>query len=221
MAHFAEIHSETNRVLRVIVVGNDQCAAHGGEDSAECEAWVKSFHPCDHTVDEVDPVTKKYKNISDTYWKRTSVNTYAAQYWKTTTDPRTDWPQPEHGEDDLPKYFSGLKPTMRRWPWVLHEDQSKAFKKNYAVVGGLYHPDKDMFSGYKAHPSFVLDEETGLWWHSVDMPTITTYSDGRTFDKIYWNEDELQWKSLIFISGTENIELEQKWNKNTLTWEDI
>lgn len=64
MAHFAEINSDNNIVLRVIVVGDHQCVAHGGENSIECEQWVKNFHPNDPFID--------YSNISNTYWKRTS-----------------------------------------------------------------------------------------------------------------------------------------------------
>ena len=47
MAHFAEVRSDNNKVIRVIFVGNDQCEANGGEDSEQCEQWVKDFHPND------------------------------------------------------------------------------------------------------------------------------------------------------------------------------
>jgi len=220
MAHFAEINSETNRVLRVIVVGSEQCAANGGEDSAECEAWVKSFHPGDPTVDTVNAETGKYENISDTFWKRTSVNTYANQHW-TDVNPgtREDYPEPEHGADST--FKPGKIPTNRIWPWRLSDTQEKTLRKNYAVVGGLYHSEGDYFSGYKVHPSFLLDEPTGLWWHSVPVPVTLTHSDGREFNRINWNEDELQWKAIMFVDGTEDIDFEKKWNKNTLVWEDI
>jgi|DEB0MinimDraft_10_1074344.scaffolds.fasta_scaffold05588_4 hypothetical protein len=67
MAHFAEINSDNNKVLRVIVIGEQQAIDHGGENSIELEQWVKDNHPKDPFID--------YSNISDTYWKRTSYNT--------------------------------------------------------------------------------------------------------------------------------------------------
>jgi len=72
MAHFAEINSDTNEVIRVIVIGQDQVNDHGGENSTELEQWVKDNHPQDPFID--------YSNVSDTYWKRTSYNTVKNQH---------------------------------------------------------------------------------------------------------------------------------------------
>ena len=226
MAHFAEINADNNVVLRVIYVSDEQCNAHGGEDSDECAQWVKDFHPNDPLID--------YSAISSTFYLRTSVNTYCNRHW--TIDPASFAPgwdggathEPEHGADDLARYFSGKKPLDKAPPAVLSEDQSKAFRGNFALVGGTWDPVNNIFLNAKVHPSFVLDVENALWWHSVPMPTTTTYSDGRSFNNIYWNEDELQWKGIIFISGQEGVDIEnktieihQKWDKDTLTWGDL
>ena len=40
MAHFAEIRSDNNTALRVIVIGEQQVIDHGGENSTELEQYV-------------------------------------------------------------------------------------------------------------------------------------------------------------------------------------
>ena len=235
MAHFAEINTDNNVVLRIIYVSNEQCDAHGGEDSDECAQWVKDFHPNDPFID--------YSAISSTFYLRSSVNTHFNKHWYI--DPASFSPdykrqdervnevtgeigEPTHGDNDLARYFSGEKPINKRPPCYLSEDQSKAFRGNRAMVGGTWDAVNQIFMDPKPHPSFVLDLENALWWHSVAMPTTTTYSDGRSFNKIYWNEDELQWKGLIFNSGQDDVDIEnktieihQKWDKDRLTWGDL
>ena len=235
MAHFAEINADNNVVLRVIYVSEEQCNDHGGEDSDECSQWVGEFHPKDPFIN--------YSNISSTFWLRSSVNTEYNKHW--TMDPealKPGWQRedervnlktgeimaPTHGADDLKRYFSAEKSLVRRPPFYLSEDQSKAFRGNYAIPGGTWDPVNQIFMHPKPHPSFVLDLENATWWHSIEMPNVTTYLDGRYFDKIYWIEDFLEWRALIFNSDQENVDIEnktieihQKWNTNTLTWEDL
>jgi hypothetical protein len=235
MAHFAEINADNNVVLRCIYVSDEQCNAHGGEDSDECAQWVKEFHPNDPNID--------YSNISSTFYLRYSVNTHFNKHWYI--DPASFSPgwqrqddrvnlvtgeigAPTHGDDDPAKYFSGEKPINKRPPCYLSEDQSKAFRGNRATPGGTWDPVNQIFMDPKPHPSFVLDLENALWWHSVEMPTIKTYSDGRAFDRIYWFEDALEWRALIFNANQDDVEVEnrtieihQKWNINTLSWEDL
>ena len=45
MAHFAEIKSDDNTVLRVVVVNNSDVDANGGDLSAEAETWVANNTP--------------------------------------------------------------------------------------------------------------------------------------------------------------------------------
>lgn len=70
MAHFAEIREDNNEVVRIIVVGNDDVDAHGGDYSIEAEEWVASFHPnCPWLLNNVfNGVYPK------TYWKQTSIH---------------------------------------------------------------------------------------------------------------------------------------------------
>ena len=72
MAHFAEIRSEDNRVLRVVVINNDDVANNGGDYSSESETWVANNIPNDLTL-ELDP-------YPETYWKQTSYNTRDGNY---------------------------------------------------------------------------------------------------------------------------------------------
>ena len=72
MAHFAEIRSEDNRVLRVVVISNDDVANNGGDYSSEAETWVANNTPNDETLG-LDP-------YPETYWKRTSYNTRDGNY---------------------------------------------------------------------------------------------------------------------------------------------
>ena len=58
MAHFAELNN-SNEVLRVVVISNDDVDSHGGELSSEAETFVASIVP--HSED-------------GTAWKQTSYN---------------------------------------------------------------------------------------------------------------------------------------------------
>ena len=72
MAHFAEIRSDDNKVLRVVVINNEDVANNGGEYSSESETLVANNIPNDLTL-ELDP-------YPETYWKQTSYNTRDGNY---------------------------------------------------------------------------------------------------------------------------------------------
>ena len=69
MAHFAEIRSDNNKVLRVVVISNSNVDANGGDNSSQAETWVANNTPN-------DPIIKEESGGSwpDTYWKQTSYN---------------------------------------------------------------------------------------------------------------------------------------------------
>jgi len=58
MAHFAEINSSDNKVLRVIVVSNEDVNINGGDQSTQAETFVKNL----------------IGTGDNTYWKQTSYN---------------------------------------------------------------------------------------------------------------------------------------------------
>lgn len=65
------------------------------------------------------------------------------------------------------------------------EDQSKAFRKNYAGIGYRYDVEMDAFIPPKPFKSWVLDEFSCLWNAPVPYPT-----DGKTYQ---WSEENQQW----------------------------
>lgn len=65
------------------------------------------------------------------------------------------------------------------------EDQSKAFRKNYAGIGYTYDPTRDAFIPPKNYPSWNLNETTCLWEPPIPYP-----NDGNRY---YWDENALNW----------------------------
>jgi len=65
------------------------------------------------------------------------------------------------------------------------EDQSKAFRKNYAGIGYTYDEIKDAFIPPKPFDSWILDENTCLWQPPIPYPT-----DNNVYE---WNEETLSW----------------------------
>lgn len=69
MAHFCEIRTDNNTVLRTVVINNSDVNANGGDLSAEAETWVANNIPPDPNIKE--ELGGVYPN---TYWKQTSYN---------------------------------------------------------------------------------------------------------------------------------------------------
>jgi len=65
------------------------------------------------------------------------------------------------------------------------EDQSKAFRKNYAGIGYYYDSIRDAFIPPKPFPSWILNEQSCLWQSPIPYP-----NDGNNY---YWNEEIQQW----------------------------
>jgi hypothetical protein len=66
------------------------------------------------------------------------------------------------------------------------ENQSKAFRKNYAGFNYIYDEQRDAFIPPKPYPSWVLDEFSCLW-----QPPIPRPQQGF---KYKWNEENQQWE---------------------------
>ena len=71
------------------------------------------------------------------------------------------------------------------------EDQSKALRKNYAGIGFTYDADRDAFIPPKPFDSWLLDEDTCLWFAPVPMPEETD-ADGNPVPYV-WDEDAGDW----------------------------
>jgi hypothetical protein len=68
---------------------------------------------------------------------------------------------------------------------VPSEDQTKAFRKNYAEIGFTYDEERDAFIPPKPHESWVLNEDTCLWDAPVPYP-----EEGGTYR---WDEETTNW----------------------------
>jgi hypothetical protein len=69
------------------------------------------------------------------------------------------------------------------------QDQSKAFRKNYAGLGYAYNPTYDGFIPPKPYESWILDTATCLWLPPTPCPgTIAEYE---------WDEKTLSWVKII------------------------
>jgi len=64
-------------------------------------------------------------------------------------------------------------------------DGGVAFRKNYAGKGMTYDPTRDAFIPIKPFPSWVLEEESCVWF-----PPVTYPGDGKFYD---WNEETKTW----------------------------
>jgi hypothetical protein len=74
---------------------------------------------------------------------------------------------------------------------VPSEDQSKAFRKNYAGLGYIYDAGRDAFVPPKPYASWVLNEDTCLWDAPVAMPEDA--GTGEPPKRYTWDEDTISW----------------------------
>jgi len=101
----------------------------------------------------------------------------------------------DEGEDgvDWEKFYRAVRTSYNTAGGVYYDnatnqpaqDQSKAFRKNYAGIGYTYDSIRDAFIPPKPFNSWILNEDTCCWDPPVPYPT-----DG---DKYTWNEDLIQW----------------------------
>ena len=68
------------------------------------------------------------------------------------------------------------------------EDQSKAFRKNYAEIGYTYDEQRDAFIPPKPFPSWILNEFSCLWEAPIPRPTGTNLYT--------WNEETQSWDTM-------------------------
>jgi hypothetical protein len=74
---------------------------------------------------------------------------------------------------------------------VPSEDQSKAFRKNYAGLGYTYDAGRDAFIPPKPYNSWVLNETTCLWDAPVAMPADA--GTGEPPKRYTWDEETTNW----------------------------
>lgn len=74
---------------------------------------------------------------------------------------------------------------------VPSEDQTKAFRKNYAGLGYTYDAGRDAFIPPKPFASWVLNETTCLWDAPVAMPEDA--GTGEPPKRYTWDEETTSW----------------------------
>jgi hypothetical protein len=74
---------------------------------------------------------------------------------------------------------------------VPSEDQTKAFRKNYAGLGYTYDAGRDAFIPPKPYNSWVLNEDTCLWDAPIPMPADA--GTGEPPKRYGWDEENQQW----------------------------
>ncbi len=76
-----------------------------------------------------------------------------------------------------------------------HEDQSKAFRKNYAGKGCIWDEARDAFYFECNYPSWTFSEETCMWTAPID-PVQSDHPTGEEFDqgwRLAWDEENQAW----------------------------
>jgi hypothetical protein len=74
---------------------------------------------------------------------------------------------------------------------VPSEDQTKAFRKNYAGLGYTYDAGRDAFIPPKPYNSWLLNEDTCLWDAPVAMPEDA--GTGEPPKRYTWDEETISW----------------------------
>jgi hypothetical protein len=70
---------------------------------------------------------------------------------------------------------------------ILLQDQSKAFRKNYASIGYIYDESRDAFIAPQPYNSWILNEQSCCWESPSPRPEAV---DGKA---PIWDENSLSW----------------------------
>ena len=71
----------------------------------------------------------------------------------------------------------------------VHLNGGTPLRFNYAVLGGCYDADADVFYEQRPFDSWVLNTQTYLW----EAPVACEGNE----DEFYWSEDSLSWVSIV------------------------
>jgi|TARA_R110000822_G_scaffold208118_1_gene344058 hypothetical protein len=142
-----------------------------------------------------------------------------AEQWVSDNFEGGVWKQTSYNTN-MGKYFdpeTGLE----------DEDQSKAYRKNYAGIGYIYHSDIDGFSPPKPYESWTINSTTGRWQPPIAFPITTTTGVtltgplGVSYEQPYnydWDESNQRWIAYtIDVNGV--LENNYIWNSTNLEWE--
>ena len=75
------------------------------------------------------------------------------------------------------------------------EDQSKAFRKNYACIDYYYDQTRDAFIPPKPFDSWILNETTCFWEARTPKHDLTEEQEGNYYYS--WNEKTKSWELIV------------------------
>ena len=175
MAHFAEIKSDNNIVLRVIVANNEDIKNNGGEYSIQSEQWAKDNYINDPLIlEELGGI------YPQTYWKQTSYNTRAGVHQLGGTPKR--------------KNYAG--------EGMFYDSQKDAFYWPKKEASFIYNEQKGEFEAPVAKPNVyqinnkpVLPEwdEENLRWNGIVLNVISGEDNNAPYNSYYWNTNTSSW----------------------------
>lgn len=73
-----------------------------------------------------------------------------------------------------------------------HRLDGEAFRGNYAVVGGSYDPDNDVFLNPKPYEDWIVDEATWTWIAPIPYPEDAETNHFWDVDSGNWVETEME-----------------------------
>lgn len=178
MAHFAEVRSDNNIVLRVIVANDEDIKNNGGEYSAQSEQWAKDNYPNDPLIlEELGGI------YPQTYWKQTSYNTRAGVHQLGGTPKR--------------KNYAG--------EGMFYDSQKDAFYWPKKVASFVYNEQKGEFEAPVAKPNIyqinnkpVIAEwdEENLRWKGITLNIVNGQDNAAPYDSYYWNTNTSSWTQI-------------------------
>ena len=105
--------------------------------------------------------------------------------------------------------FSGKNTTWKQTSY------NHNFRKQYAGIGSIYDPIKDIFIRAQPFASWSIDANND-WQPPVKYPTITTYGEGedRKGYFISWDEANLRWIAKDIATPPNSF----NWDPSNLAW---
>lgn len=100
-------------------------------------------------------------------------------------DPQYDWEQEYGGKRTSINTRGGVH--YEPYSSIPSDDQSRAFRKNYAHIGFTYDPVRDAFIPPKPYQSWILNEDTCMWDAPIPKP------EEKPGQMYVWDEATLSW----------------------------
>lgn len=100
-------------------------------------------------------------------------------------------------------------------------DQSKAFRANYASLGGSYDPVRNIFVGPKPFSNYVGPNDQGLWDPPISFPSIQSYTDENGVEKFWqikFDNDNIRW---LGSHVQDNLSFDFVWNESNSSWDSL